>query len=402
MASGVTRQQLMSNGLHQCRQSGAMTLAISLAILVLSTLLTFSMSRVILMEQKISNNEFRSRQAFEAAEAGVTAALAYFGDGADRDNDGVIDPVFDTDADGIGDSDTARTGTATMAVASTDLGDMKSIAITSRGYSDDNSAMRVIRLATLTIPPVPNLPQNPLTTKGSVIISGSATVHNPQGFGTIWSGKDVALGSNNATSTYIPDFGQRSFPACMEFALACSLAGSSNRLIIGTDVIANDSSLGALTTSEFFRNFFGLPPTAYRSSMVTLETTATNLASDAHLATRKVIWVEGDTVLNGITVGCSREMGGSNICPDNDTVPSILIINGDASFSGNSQIYGILFVVGNAVAGGNATVHGAMMVGGDLTDSPGSSIALWYRSDVLQDTAKAGRIVGASGTWTDF
>lgn len=246
------------------------------------------------------------------------------------------------------------------------------------------------------------MPLNPLITKGGMMISGSATVHNPEGHSTIWSGDEIDLGSNNSTSTNVPDIGHSNYPDCMNSAMTCTLASSSNRLITGVDVITSDSSLGALTPAEFFRNFLGLPPTAYRSSMVTLETTPQDHASDAHLATQKVVWVEGNTLVTGMTVGCNTALYGSNVCPGYNTKPSILIINGNASFSGNSHIYGLLFVSGDVHAGGNTTIHGAMVIGGNLTSSAGSSLDVWYNSDVLEDTTKAGHMTGASGTWKDF
>jgi hypothetical protein len=57
----------------------------------------------------VSANDFRSRQAFEAAESGLQMALAYIGSSGGADKDGIPgnDPVFDTNADGIGDSLTA-------------------------------------------------------------------------------------------------------------------------------------------------------------------------------------------------------------------------------------------------------------------------------------------------------
>ena len=89
------------------RQRGVLTLTVSLAILVLSTLVTFSVTKAILMEQKISNNELRARQAFEAAEAGMLAAMDYINNDPDVDGNGSIDPVFDTNADGTGDTNIA-------------------------------------------------------------------------------------------------------------------------------------------------------------------------------------------------------------------------------------------------------------------------------------------------------
>jgi hypothetical protein len=233
-----------------------------------------------------------------------------------------------------------------------------------------------------------------------MIISGSATVHNSEGHSTIWSGNDVDLGSNNSTSTEVPDIGDAGYPACMDIPMTCALVSASNRLIAGVDVIENDSSLGSLSDDEFFENFFGTNPTTYRASMVTVDVAAADTA-DAELATHEVVWIEGNASFNGGTFGCTTNVTGSNVCPTANTKPSIIIVNGDASFSGTPHFYGILFVRGNVSAGGNTTIHGAMVVGGNAS-STGGSLDVWYSSNVLAGTALAGASTGSAGTWKDF
>lgn len=103
-------------------QRGVVTLTMSLIVLVLITLVVVAGSRTTLLEQKLTNNDNRSRQAFEAAEAGLAAAVDYLAGGRDRDGDGVLDGnVFDTTLDGIGDSDTADVGTGRVIATPTDL-----------------------------------------------------------------------------------------------------------------------------------------------------------------------------------------------------------------------------------------------------------------------------------------
>ncbi|KAF0187645.1 MAG: hypothetical protein FD165_2887, partial [Gammaproteobacteria bacterium] len=157
------------------RQHGVLTLVVSLAILVLSTLVTFSVTKAILMEQKISNNEMRAKQAFEAAETGMLEAMNYIDNGPDRASPwSTIDPVFDTNGDGIGDSSSKTVGTGSVTVTTTDLSGtaMTSVRIVATGYSDDRSATRQITQTLVTINPLPNAPQNPVVSKGQVIIAG--------------------------------------------------------------------------------------------------------------------------------------------------------------------------------------------------------------------------------------
>jgi len=381
------------------RQGGVITMVVSLGILLLTTLVVFNVANAILMEQRIVNNDARSKQAFEAAEAGLTAATTYIRIDPDRNNDGVIDPVFDTTGDGIGDSDTQTVGQGSVVVTTEDLsgGDMLSVRISAQGFSDDMSATRTVTYTLIRVNPLPNSPENPLTSRGAAIVSGAATVHNPEGHSTIWSGTDVDLGSNNTTSTRVPDTNHSGYPACMDIPMTCALVSSSNRQMLGVDVIENDSSLGGLNQSEFFQNYFGMTPTAYRSAMATIDTTS---AADAHLATHEVVWIEGDTTFNNATVGCEVHVPGNNTCPQANIKPSIVIVNGNASFSGTPKIYGLLFVLGNVNLTGNTTVFGALAAGGDMGGS--GNLDIWYNSQVLKNTQFAGAATGSAGTWRDF
>lgn len=383
-------------------QHGLITLGVSLAILMLSTLVVFNVSNAILMEQKISNNEARAHQAFDAAEAGASAALKYIQDDPDVDGNGVVDPVFDTNADGVGDTNTATIGSGSVTVTVTNLGSMTSFLISSVGYSDDKSATRTIQQKTVTINPLPNAPQNPLVTKSSIVMTGSASVHNPEGQSTIWSGGTVDLGSNNSTNTQVPNQTAANYPACMDTPLTCTMVDASNRTVKGVDVIENDSSLAALTGAEFFQNFFGMSQATYKASMATITTTAASAATAADLATNEVIWVTGNTTLNGATVGCSQSVSGSGVCPSAKIKPSILIIDGNLELQGTPQFYGIVYVTGSLTARGNATIYGSIVVAGATSISNGGSLDVYFHSTALSGTALAGNATGSAGTWRDF
>jgi hypothetical protein len=388
------------------KQHGVLTLAVSMTILMLSTLVTFNVSRAILMEQKITNNDTRSKYAFEAAEAGMISAVDYITTDPDRDGDGVLDPlVFNlvSDADNLGDSNTNNVGSSTVTVTLTDIaGDMSQVRIVSIGLSDDRSASRTITQILVTINPLPNAPDNPVITRGSMIIGGSATVHNPEGHSTIWTGSEIDMGSNASTSTEVPDVGGAGYPTCMDIPGTCSLVAASDNTIKGLDVIENDSSLSALSGDDFFENFFGASPTSYRASMVTLDTIAATANADIDLASHEVIWIDGDTNFTGVTVGCESAVTGSNVCPAGDTKPSIIIVDGDVSFSGGNQFYGIVFVRGAVNISGNTTIRGAVVTAGDAVSSTGGSLDVWYNSSILAGTSLAGASTGSAGTWKDF
>lgn len=63
--------------IRHARQRGAMTLGIALVILLLLTVSTFYVNRFLLFELKTASNQYRSTQAFEAAEAGLALGAAW-------------------------------------------------------------------------------------------------------------------------------------------------------------------------------------------------------------------------------------------------------------------------------------------------------------------------------------
>jgi Tfp pilus assembly protein PilX len=378
------------------QQRGVITLVISLVVLMLSTFVVFNVSKAILMEQKISNNDMRAKQAFEAAEAGMNVAIEYLDTNPDRDGTPGIDPVFDLNpVDGIGDNATATIGRASVTVTTSvcAAGAATGICITSTGRSDDRTATQTVTQILMTINPLPNAPQNPVTVRGGIIIGGAAVVENPEGFSTIWSGSDVDVGGNQTTTTLVPDVnattGPNAYPGCMDVPLTCATISSSNKLVVGVDVIENDSSLSSLSDPQFFQNFFGMAPLAYQSSMVTINATTADAEASITNALSEVIWVQGNADVNG------------NITMGSLTQPSILIITGNLSVNGNVTFNGIVYVMGNITVGsGNTTIIGAAVVAGQANG--GGGLLIRYSSDVLGNTSLAGSSTGGAGSWRDF
>ncbi|HEX7060835.1 MAG TPA: pilus assembly PilX N-terminal domain-containing protein [Woeseiaceae bacterium] len=391
------------------KQTGSATLVMSLVLLVLMTMVAVYTGRTVLLEEKIAGNDFRARQAFEAAESGLSTAVAYMASGYDKDNDGNADPVIDTDDDGIGDVN-ALTFSDNSSVTVTVTGAFPAFALQSVGVSDDLTATRTVRTRMSTVDVLPNAPDNPLTARGSVAIDGSATIHNPEGHSTIWSGGDVDLGANNSTATEVADPTDSNYPTCMDTPMTCSLTPSSSKIAVGLDVVEHDASLANLTAEQMFYNFFGTTMDIFRDSRVTREVApadANNLASAStpgiNLGVGEVIWVEGDTVLsNSVTVGCSVALSGSATCPSASVNPTVLIINGDLTTSGTPNFYGLVYVTGHMEMSSNTTVTGALIVAGDTVNHGGGSLDAWYNSAVLNQVRDNGPLAGAPGSWQDW
>lgn len=425
-------------------QRGMATLLISLVVLTTITFTLIYSARTVLMEQNITANDLRGRQAFEAAEAGQEAAVAYLmtSGGRDKDGDGFIvtdssetdEFLFDTDSDGTNDSNTATLPngsrvTVTMTEADVSSGNIFYVAteITTEGWSDDGTAHRRIVHTYSYVSPLPNVPENPVLTRGTIVVGGSATIINPEGHSTIWSGGPVDLGGNNTTKTEIADPSQTSdgsntskYPDCLgstsldpencnpaAVQCPCATFRSSDRATPGLDIVEQDDSLANLSSDEFFLNFFGTTMADYKNTRVTLTTTGANSGSDAptgvNLATDEIVWVDGDASWSNVTVGCSvaGASNASGMYCNGDIQPSIVIVDGNLKVSGNITFWGLLYVTGEVSGSGSTDIRGAMMIS-DPNGNTTGSLRIFYNSAVLRSLADSGQMGGGGGSWRDF
>ncbi|HHX82245.1 MAG TPA: hypothetical protein GX696_04595 [Pseudomonadaceae bacterium] len=366
------------------QQHGAITLAVSLTILTLSTLVGFAVSRAMLMEQKLTNNEVRAMQAFDAAEAGMMQAYSYLVAYPDDTAYAAMEMV----------------GAASVAVSVTELsGDRPRLLVSAQGAADDHSAGASLSQQLVRLNALPGMPLTPLIARGALTFSGVTRIRNPEGSSTLWSGGGIDLGTHPDSATAVPDMTDAGYPVCLELPGSCVLVTASSRTLPGIDMLAHDASLAESDAEEFFHNFFGMPPQRYRATMVSIDTAGTAAQAALQLAQNEVIWVEGSHSFNGGTVGCSTALSAGQLCPPASQGPAIVIVNGDADIVGALHFYGMLFVLGELTLSATVTLHGAAAVAGNVS---GGSIDIWYNSGLLLSAAHSGPLAVSAGSWKDF
>ncbi|WP_185962648.1 PilX N-terminal domain-containing pilus assembly protein [Thalassomonas sp. M1454] len=394
------------------QQQGMAVLVISIILLVLITLISLYLARSVLVEQKMVSNDFRARQAFDNAEAGLALAMEAISDDKYWDEDGNVLGVFDLDAgDGINDSNTGDldNGSVSINVITVVINELDAYTIESTGLSDDGTASRTVTADMRALNPLPNIPDNPLSTKGTIILGGSATIHNPEGHSTIWSGGDVDVGSNNSTETTIADPSDPNYPRCMDDG-SCNTVETSSRDKIGLDIIEHDSDLANLTAAEMFENFFGMSPERYKEVMSDVIIGGPDARGECGNtwngcvdgSQNDIIWYDGDVSENGGSMGCAQIITGGNVCAENDQRPSVLVIDGDLDLQGTPHFYGIVYVMGSILGTGNSTFHGALIVAGDLANSTSGSLDAHYDSSLLKKIKDNGPKAVGAGSWKDF
>ena len=392
-------------------QQGAAVLLISIILLVLITIVSLYLARTVLVEQKLVSNDFRSRQAFDNAEAGLAIAMEALSEGGYWDDDGNVLGIIDTNGDDINDSNIVAldNGSAVVSITTIEIRELQAYVVESTGLSDDSTAQRTVTANMRVTDPIPNIPDNPLSTRGSIILGGSATVHNSEGHSTIWSGGDVDVGSNNSTKTLIADPSDPAYPGCMDDG-SCGTKETSSRDNIGLDVIEHDSDLANLSPAELFENFFGMTPERYKEAMTDIIIGGSDAKGDCGNSwsgcvdgsTNDVIWYDGNVAEDGGSMGCKQTITGGNVCPEADEAPSVLIIDGDLDIQGTPHFYGVVFVMGSVLGTGNSTFHGALITAGDLVNSTGGSLDAHYNSALLKKLSERNNPAVGAGSWKDF
>ncbi len=334
-------------------ERGAVTLLVTLILLVTMTVSTLLVSKSAVMEQRIAVNELAAVQAFEAAEAGAGLGLLH------------------TDVSGADLSQTlvgtVGTGGSTYTVSFTPIADGYH-RIVATGNSGDALALQQVTVENVFVPAMPHPPVAPITTRSLTQFSGSIEVINNIGNITIWSGDTVTAGGNAKTRIRVDGVDN-----------VLSSTGSD----FGPDVVASDPNLSSIGQAAFFYHFFG-------DSKVNVRAEADFHGFPDSTAAGKLIWHDGD-----LAITSNRILG-------SQTEPVICIIDGDLELHGNVLVNGVLYVTGSITkVNGNVTVNGGMVVEGALEMGNGN-LTVRYDATVIENLGGIGNGANLPGSWRDW
>jgi len=404
----------------RAEQRGATTVIVSVVLMLAAGLVVLYTNRAAIMEQRLSGNEIRQKQAFAAATAGIEHALAYMRKGGiDQDKDGTADSLTSLTLAGTGSSSSYYMVAycATNAIpacpsahgsampACTAPASLTQVAAVSCGWSDDDSSVqRVVQLMGNT-PALAGTVSTPVITKGTTnLLTGGASILNYFNDLTVWSGGSF-LGQSNTGKTFIRN--QVTNPTASESdsyrstgnspgcnnpptGYQCSTQGAT----IGHDTVLGDTNLSSLSADGFFQYFFGQSATTYRDQKATYKVDVNGTLSDSNSTSvssieglqDQVIWVEGNASLPG-NIGTQDH-------------PVILIVNGDLNMGSNAVVNGLVFVTGSVTGNGSPTIYGALISGGsaDTTGNP----KVIYDPKTLRGGYGLGKAAKTPGGWRDW
>lgn len=423
------------------RQQG-IALPIVMVIFVLAAMIVLYMANTSRKEQQISADQYRTEQSQNAAMAAHDWAIDYYNSVGLTDVDGndVLD-LYVPDADGDDEkalnvedkADSSGSGASNLVLTAKafycsvdeatfwtdpencnvapDIG-AKHVGVVSIGYSDDNTARRVITVVLAGAPlSGDDGPGQPLTTKGEIgftgsmtiinryfnvnIMSGGPTVLSSSASATVVGGDEVPLGVDRFDESIITREDMTDTDIDDKDGKIHSLLGSTNTRGNNADVIENVSELANLSTDpdddEFFQYFLDADKEAVIAAAEGIgqyyETCDKFDAADPP-PTSGVIWIKGD---------CATENFGT------EEEPAAVFIEGDLEFGGNDTLYGLLYVTGDLTITGGPTVKGSIIVEGSFPTDKAGDLTLVY--DPLAITPSGGFLGRRSivpGTWKDW
>ncbi len=415
------------------RQHGAAALIVVLVLLFAMGLVATFANRNLLFEQRSSANQYRSTQAFEAAEAGIEWALAQLN--ANQRIGADCRPSADPAATSFRSRHlliAANTGVATpttwthagaptpLQASCTRAGDGWSCSCPAQRLpnlpaptSATPAAAFTVQFAPAVKPGVVRLVANGCTSLAGACLTGStgradasarievtlglvaglrtapaATVTTRAGF----DAGSAALGLHNAD----PSTGIAVHAGGVIDAALARLTPPAGAPTTGL-LVAHDAALAALPADRFFASYFGVDRAAWQaqpavtrlsctSDCATLLGEAIAAAADAAL-----IHVDGDLVLAGpVTLGSPQR-------------PVAIVVTGTAQFDGAVGLNGLLYAASlrwNSTAGA-AFVRGALISEGGYQGNGAPELV--YDPLVL-DTLRhtSGSFARVNGSWRDF
>jgi hypothetical protein len=413
------------------RQHGVAALAVTMLLFFVMVLGVAFVNRNVVFEQRASANQYRSTQAFEAAEAGLEWALAQLNRNQRIGADCL--PIADASATSFRsrqftvDAATAAItpttwldGAAAQPLRSTCVRDGAGwrCSCPASGHpvistSDTSSVAFSLYFEPAGRPGLVRATALGCSSLGGPCAAGSAAPTDASARIQALLGLLPALRTAPAAALTVRDsvdadaaaFGAHNADTAssgLAIHAGGALRASQARLtgpagsIAPHTVAANDSALSALTAGRFFTTYFGLDKAAWarqppvRRLTCSGDCTAVVLAQVANDPEPSLVYVDGDLLLAGPAV-----LG----TPDR---PVALVVDGAIQFRGDVAVNGLVYgssLTWNGI-GSNAGIRGAAVVDGSYQGEATPQFV--YDAALLARLKGAGLFTRVSGSWRDF
>lgn len=360
--------------LHRKKQTGFITIAMAVALLLSSTLLALLSSHAQMLQQKTIRSLYHSQEAFEAAEAGIEFGIANLNTNkttilVDGNNDGFIDNQSGTPAN-VGSTTLANGSSYSLIYSNPTPNNFNLIKITAIGTSKDGSITRTAIQQVQYQPDIlaPRIPPVAVAIKAAINAQGSPN------FANFTSNSNYAIWSGGTTTTQ---------------GNVTITVGNPN----SSGIKEHDNSFSTASADTLFKNYFGVTQTQLANAANYTSTSGGDVSSALAGMQNKLIWLAPSTGSVSFT--------GSSVI-GSISQPVIIVINGNMSISGNVTIFGLIYVTGNITqASGSAVVNGSLFAGGSA-DFQGNFTGNYDLQVLSNIQTQLGSFVKVPGSWKDY
>ncbi|WP_374088576.1 PilX N-terminal domain-containing pilus assembly protein [Methylomicrobium lacus] len=414
------------------RQTGLATLAVTVVILLIISLMVFFATRVGTLEQRMAGNEARYKEAFSTAEAGLDFATQRFinrfqtGFTGTASMANIVNNTLITNGTET-DGTAAEAGEPSFGVAINNTGasyaGMAIYEFVSTGLGADGTGTSTLRRQ-ITMKKIlgGSSPDVPVIVAGSVGTGGDFNIAaNPNGGGngvpvSIWTGKTNAnVEMTGSSATCQMEFFNGNNPQCSNPSGNTELISDGDGTTLTAysstfpDVLPNDPNF----PNDLFQFLFGVPRADWatvKAMAATYNHVIDNCSGLSNTAgqTFRLWWITGNCVM------------GSNQVIGSQTDPVILIMDDHLlEMKGNGgRIYGVVYIFNNpddpyadstspsTDFNGSSVIYGSLISEASGEDMDGS-YSIVYDSMLLtnltsnNDSANFG-IGYIPGSWRDF
>lgn len=416
------------------RQQGAAALVVTMLLFFAMVLVAVFVNRNLVFEQRSSANQYRSTQAFEAAEAGLEWAQAQLNNSARLGTDCL------TTADVTATSFRARYLGYTRATSAfapvtwNNAGNVTALQPTCVRTDGGWSCNCPEQGAPILAAPVGNGPAPAFTLQfaagakpgivrvvatgctrlagacmpgSTASVDATARVQTDLGLlGGLRTPPAAALttrGAFDADAAAIgvhnpdPDSGIAIHAGTGIAAAHARLSTPAGASLAGA-LVGNDTALANLSTNQLFASYFGLDKAGWKNQQTVDQVdcaagcTAALVAAIAAAGNNPMVWVEGDLTLAGpLTLGSAQH-------------PVLIVVNGSVRLTGAVMLHGLIYgqaLSWNHTTGSGAAVRGALISEGDYRGD--ATPELFFDAELLALLkSNSGSFVRVSGSWRDF
>jgi len=374
------RLQIYSN------QAGGTTLIMAGVLLFSTTLITLYGAQISVLEQRVTNNFYRAKQAAMGSDAGLNKVITAIDKADILSDSGTLETLILSDV-----------GTYNISYQTVVTGNPNKLLVTVAGHSLDESATSHVSQQFEFSPFIRNtLPAVTLISMGNISLTNNINIDNKdtENDTVIWTGGTL----NKSSSVNVP----RSPSQTTSSNKKNRIVTSSRKLSLNTDgTTKNDDA--------YFETFFSNTKENIKKVSTVINCTTTECTNNNLDGLTGLIWVEGDLAMSHDEETGKYEKDAAGTITEID--PIILIVTGNFKMSHkNATINGLVYIMGNwRHNNGNAKgkIKGSVIVEGDTvlhgTTTTDEFLELKYNQTIVDYLiTNSGVYLPVPGSWRNF